>query len=103
MGKGDVKKSAIYVVGHTFIYYRLCHMTKIKDQSRKTLLCARRDNWITHLSQRIHTGKNFHRSHTNRLFAWAKNPESVDALYFQTNVCHWRGPRVYGIPTEPEL
>jgi len=88
-GKGDKLKSAIYFEGgDDFNLKRFTNMTLKADKSRKTLNCARRDNWIRHLKKNVHKGLEGQRMTEERLMEWSSEYR-VDTQIYKENILTW--------------
>lgn len=86
MGRGDIKKSAIYFVGNDFTNERLTNMTMLKDGSRKTLKVKRRTNWIKHLHRDVH-GDNLRQEWRDYIIRWSTT-YVVDRDWFERKVLY---------------
>ena len=87
MGKGDKMKSAIYFIGDNFKLQRLSGMSMIKNGSRQTFHCKRRDNWIAHLHKLVHDS-GVSENEGENIIEWAEKFR-IDKDHFQSNVCFW--------------
>jgi len=87
-GKGDVMKSAIFFIGKNFTKTRLMGMTLKNKGKEKCVLCARRDNWIAHLRNRVHGIDENIKRNAHHLIEWA-NTFRIDRMHFEENLCTW--------------